>query len=108
VTVSAKTREGSVRFRQPPWETELNADGGFRIHLAPAGMPLRLDASRPGRSESRDIAVEPGAALNVGTLVLATPEKEYTAMLSGRVVDADGAPVVGETVVGDRQRRAYM
>lgn len=94
-----------------------DSDGGFRLRLAQAGRHVVHARSpaverRPSREEDWVVAVEPGLGLrpawteievhigeeaSVGALILTAG-----ACLSGRVLDADGTPVAGAIVSGQR------
>ena len=115
---------GSFIQGMPTANAKLDADGRFRCEVVPAGGPYKVTASNgsvygfrrkmePDAFKSfdlaKDLTVEPGQAVDFGTVDVTTtkkvadqtpPAKAEAAdvPITGRVVDLEGRPVAGVSV----------
>jgi RNA polymerase sigma-70 factor (ECF subfamily) len=87
---------GEVYDESGDWqalETVTETDGSFALRFAPPrAYSLMLGVQAEGHADAFwDVAPEPGSLLDLGTLTL-----ERGTTLAGRLVDADGVPVLGD------------
>jgi protocatechuate 3,4-dioxygenase beta subunit len=89
----------SVATGYPPGVPVISADGGFTIPAVPAG---RYDVTVRGgdfaEAVLKDVVVAPGQTKDLGTISVKRGRQ-----VSGRVLDANGAPVAGATVAAAAQ-----
>ena len=91
---------GSTGLGHSPWTTRVEPDGAFTIRNVPTGAPMSLAVEKPGFQTIYKVkALEPGEVFDIGPVTLqavtglAQGKTEWTATLSGRVLDQDARPV---------------
>lgn len=77
------------------WENRTTTtDGTFRLtEVAPMTYDVRVSGSEFGEQVKRDVVVEAGKEVDLGTIIVRPGRK-----VAGKVVDGKGAPVEGATV----------